>query len=66
MTDSLNWATVYPELLLLGMACVIALFDLVVKTPLRGSTYRLTLLTLGVAIFCPARSGASLLISAQF
>lgn len=48
MTDSPNWATVYPELLLLGMACVIALFDLVVKTPLRGSTYRLTLLTLGV------------------
>lgn len=48
MTDSPNWATVYPELLLLGMACVIALFDLVVKTPLRGSTYRLTLLTLEV------------------
>lgn len=48
MTDSPNWAAVYPELLLLGMACVIALFDLVVKTPLRGATYRLTLLTLGV------------------
>lgn len=48
MIDSLSWATVYPELLLLGMACVIALFDLVVKSPLRGATYRLTLLTLGV------------------
>ena len=57
MTDSLNWATVYPELLLLGMACVIALFDLVVKTPLRGSTYRLTLLTLGVVAALEAMNG---------
>jgi len=48
MIDSISWATVYPELLLLAMASVIALFDLAVKTPLRGATYRLTLLTLVV------------------
>ncbi len=48
MIDSISWAVVYPELLLLGMACVIALFDLAVKTPLRGATFRLTLLTLGM------------------
>ncbi|WP_101102240.1 NADH-quinone oxidoreductase subunit NuoN [Macromonas bipunctata] len=59
MTDSPNWATVYPELLLLGMACVIALFDLVVKTPLRGSTYRLTLLTLGVVAVLEAMLATS-------
>lgn len=48
MIDSLSWATVYPELLLLGAACVIAIYDLFVKSPLRGSTHRLTLLTLAV------------------
>ncbi len=48
MIDSISWAVVYPELLLLGMACVIALFDLAVRTPLRGATFRLTLLTLGM------------------
>ena len=48
MIDSLSWATVYPELLLLGMACVIAIYDLFVTSPMRGSTHRLTLLTLAV------------------
>ena len=48
MIDSNNWAAVAPELLLLGMTSLIALFDLAVKTPLRGATYRLTLLTLAV------------------
>jgi NADH-quinone oxidoreductase subunit N len=48
MIDTVSWAAIYPELLLLGMAMVIALFDLFVKTPLRGATYRLTLLSLGV------------------
>jgi NADH-quinone oxidoreductase subunit N len=48
MIDSLGWYAAYPEILLLVMACVIALVDLGVKTPMRGATHLLTLLTLGV------------------
>ncbi len=48
MFDAVSWATATPELLLLGMACVIALFDLFVDTPLRDATFRLTQLTLAV------------------
>ncbi|MFN3611656.1 NADH-quinone oxidoreductase subunit NuoN [Tepidimonas sp.] len=48
MIDAVSWATATPELLLLGMACVIALFDLFVNTPLRDATFRLTQLTLAV------------------
>lgn len=48
MIDAVSWATATPELLLLAMACVIALYDLFVDSPLRDSTYRLTQLTLGV------------------
>lgn len=48
MIDKLSWVAAYPEILLLTMACVIALVDLAVKTPLRGATYVLTLLTLAV------------------
>jgi len=47
MIDKLSWIAVYPELVLLVMACVIALADLYVKTPRRTVTYALTLLTLG-------------------
>ena len=47
MIDNLSWVAAYPEILLLAMACLIALVDLAVKTPLRGATYLLTLLTLG-------------------
>ena len=47
MIDKLSWIAVYPELILLVMACVIALADLYVKTPRRTVTYVLTLLTLG-------------------
>lgn len=47
MIDTISWITVYPEIFLLVMGCVIALLDLNVKTPLRGVTYALTLLTLG-------------------
>jgi len=60
MIESNNWAAVAPELLLLGMTSLIALFDLAVKTPLRGATYRLTLLTLAVVAalhFVQAGSG---------
>ena len=47
MIDKLSWVAAYPEILLLTMACVIALADLSVKSPLRGATYVLTLLSLG-------------------
>jgi NADH-quinone oxidoreductase subunit N len=47
MIDKLSWIAVYPELVLLVMACLIALVDLGVKTPRRTLTYALTLLTLG-------------------
>jgi len=46
MIDNLSWVVAYPEILLLVMTCVIALVDLAVKSPLRGATHGLTLLTL--------------------
>ena len=45
--DNSSWMTVYPEIVLLVMACVIALADLFVKSPKRTATYALTLLSLG-------------------
>ena len=48
MIDKASWITAYPEMLLLVMACVIALVDLAVRSPLRGLTYVLTLGTLAV------------------
>ena len=51
MNENLGWVVAYPEILLLVMACVIALVDLFVKSPLRGATHALTLLTLaGLAL----------------
>ena len=47
MIDKLSWIAVYPEIILLVMACIILLVDLGVKTPHRTGTYILTLLTLG-------------------
>jgi NADH-quinone oxidoreductase subunit N len=47
MMDNSSWMTVYPEIVLLVMACVIALADLFVKSPKRTFTYALTLLSLG-------------------
>lgn len=48
MIDKLSWITVYPEIVLLIMACVILLADLGSKTAQRTGTYVLTLLTLAV------------------
>ena len=63
MIDKLSWITVYPEIILLVMACVIALADLGVKSPRRTGTYLLTLLTLTVVIALQASyaSGGSTL-----
>jgi NADH-quinone oxidoreductase subunit N len=54
MIDKLSWIAVYPDIVLLVMACVIALLDLGVKSALRGTTYVLTLLTLGIVAFMQA------------
>jgi NADH-quinone oxidoreductase subunit N len=59
MIDKLSWVAAYPEILLLTMACVIALVDLAVKTPLRGVTYFLTLLTLAVIAVLLGMSASS-------
>lgn len=48
MIDKLSWMTIYPEVVLLIMACVIALLDLSTTSPRRTATYILTLLTLAV------------------
>ena len=48
MIDNISWLAIYPEIILLVMACVIALVDLGVNSPRRTATYVLTLLTLAV------------------
>ena len=48
MIDTLSWISVYPEIILLLMGCVVALADLAVKSPRRTATYVLSLLTLAV------------------
>jgi NADH-quinone oxidoreductase subunit N len=45
MTE-MNWLAVYPEILLLAMACMIAVVDLFVASERRTPTYVLSLLTL--------------------
>ncbi len=62
MIDNLSWVTAYPEILLLVMACVIALVDLGVKSPTRTVTYVLSLLTLAAVALLQglyASSGAT-------
>ncbi len=54
MIDKLSWIAVYPEVLLLVMACVVALADLRVSSPRRTFTYVLTLATLGVVALMQA------------
>ncbi len=45
---TMNWLAVYPEIILLAMACVVAMVDLWVTDPARRPTYWLTQLTLVV------------------
>ncbi|MET0209618.1 MAG: NADH-quinone oxidoreductase subunit NuoN [Burkholderiaceae bacterium] len=46
--NDMNWVAVYPEILLLVLACVVAMVDLFVTDPRRTPTYWLTQLSLGV------------------
>lgn len=46
MIDKLSWVAIYPEIVLLVMACVITLVDLSDNSPRRTRTHVLTLLTL--------------------
>ncbi|PIQ51804.1 MAG: NADH-quinone oxidoreductase subunit NuoN [Comamonadaceae bacterium CG12_big_fil_rev_8_21_14_0_65_59_15] len=59
MIDKLSFVTVYPEVILLVMACVIALFDLAVKSSGRTATYILTLLTLAVVAWMQASDAST-------
>jgi NADH-quinone oxidoreductase subunit N len=54
MLDTLSLIVVSPEIVLLVMACVIALVDLGVTTRQRGLTYWLTLVTLAAVAFLTA------------
>jgi len=59
MIDNYSWITVYPEIVLLTLACVIALVDLGVKSPARTLTYALTLITLAVVAVMQAEYAMS-------
>ncbi len=59
MIDKLSLITVLPEIILLVMACAIALIDLRVKSPLRGVTHVLTLLTLAAVALLQASTAST-------
>ena len=59
MIDKLSWITVYPEIILLTMACVISLVDLRVTDARRQLTYVLTLLTLAVVALVLASAAST-------
>ena len=59
MIDQASWIAIFPEALLLLMACVIAIADLGVKSPLRTLTYALSVGTLLVLAAMEAFFGAS-------
>ena len=52
--DNSSWMTMYPEIVLLVMACVVTLADLFVKSPKRTGTYVLTLATLAGVVLLHA------------
>ena len=59
MIDKISLVMVFPEIILLVMACVICLMDLRVKSQLRTATYAITLLTLGVVAVLQAMYASS-------
>lgn len=50
MIDQFSWISIYPEIFLAVMTCVIMMIDLYVKSPLRTVSYVLSLVTLGVLV----------------
>jgi NADH-quinone oxidoreductase subunit N len=54
MIDQITWVAIFPEAILLVMACAIALLDLKAQSLLRPWTYALTLTTLGVVALIEA------------
>lgn len=59
MIDNISWLAIYPEILLLVMACVITLVDLGVTSSRRTGTYVLTMLTLAVVAALQAMYASS-------
>ncbi len=59
MIDNYSWITVYPEIVLLTLACVIAMVDLGVKSAGRTLTYVLTILTLALVAVMQAQYALS-------
>jgi NADH-quinone oxidoreductase subunit N len=59
MIDNYSWITVYPEIVLLTLACVITLVDLNVKSVNRTATYVLTILTLALVALMQAEYAIS-------
>ncbi|WP_119965995.1 NADH-quinone oxidoreductase subunit NuoN [Simplicispira lacusdiani] len=59
MIDNISWLAIYPEIVLLVMACVIALVDLGVSSPRRTGTYVLTMLSLAVVAVLQALYASS-------
>jgi len=58
MLDQSSLNTVAPEIILLVMACVVAMVDLGVKTRLRGLSYGLTMATFAVVAYLSASLAA--------
>ena len=58
MIEQFGLAALYPEMLLAGMATLIMLIDLSVKTPERTLTYGLSLLTLAVVAWMQANAAS--------
>ena len=59
MIDNISWLAIYPEIVLLIMACVIAVVDLGVSSSRRTGTYVLTMLTLAVVAAMQAMYASS-------
>jgi NADH-quinone oxidoreductase subunit N len=59
MIDQITWVAIFPEAILLVMACAIALLDLKSQSLLRPWTYALTLITLGVVALIEALYASS-------
>ncbi len=59
MIDNYSWITVYPEIVLLTLACAIAMIDLGVKSAGRTTTYVLTILTLALVALMQAQYAVS-------